>query len=122
MNTDDNLGSLFAEIKKDVTAFLNVKLKIFQLNIYEKGSRTLSFLLMGLVLMFVIFFAILFIFLALGFYLGEVLKSAAAGMGLVALLSLLILLVLFLNRTRFQLWLMELFLSEMTKDDDEDEE
>ncbi len=121
MEKDKNLGSLFSDIKREVMALVNLKLKIFRLDVYEKTSITSSVLLFGLILLLVVFFAVLFLFLALGMFLGECLGSNAAGMGLIALLYLLMFAVLLFQRKSIQAWLVDLFLTELTKNDDGDE-
>lgn len=122
MNKNDNLNTLFSEIKDETKSYFDVKVRLFQLIAYEKGSRISSFILFGVILVLVVFFAVLFLFLALGFYLGEVLHSVGLGMAIVAILYFLVLLVLFLHRNRIQLWITNLVLAEMLKEEDEKNE
>jgi len=101
-------------------AYVTLKLKLFQLVIYEKSGSAMSFLLYGLIVLLVIFFSVLFLFLALGFYLGELMRSMALGMVSVAALYILFLCLLILFRKKIQLWVMNLFLAEITKNDDDE--
>jgi hypothetical protein len=77
--------------------------------------------LYGLILLLVLFFAILFIFLALGLFLGELIGSASVGMALVAVLYLIVMGVLLFSKDKIQMWLTNLFIAEITKNDEEDE-
>ena len=118
---DKDFTTLFSEMKEDVTAYVTLKLKLFQLVIYEKLGRAMSFLLYGLIVLLVIFFAVLFLFLTLGVFLGELMQSMALGMVAMAVLYILSLGLLILFRKKIQLWVMNLFLAEITKNDDDNE-
>lgn len=105
----NDFGSLFQEIKADLTGYVNNRISYFKLNFLERLSQSSSLLAIGLIAAFLGFSAFSFGLMALGFYLGEVLNSNAAGFAVVALcwLILLILVILlrnpiknfFLNRT-----------------------
>lgn len=113
---------LFQEIKKELIGYLTVKLKLFRLDLYEKTSVTASALFFGLGILLIVFFSLFFIFLALGFWLGELLHSIAAGMGIVALIYLIVLFILLLNRQKIRDKLTDLFLGELIKNEEENEE
>ncbi|GHT71160.1 hypothetical protein FACS189455_2300 [Bacteroidia bacterium] len=99
---EKDLGSFFQEIKKELTGYFTAKLKLYRLDLFEKTSKTASFLFFGLAVLLIIFFSIFFIFLAIGFWLGELLGSIAAGMGLVSLIYLILLLILLVNRQKIR--------------------
>ena len=121
LKMDKDFSALFSEIKEDTTAYVTLRLKLFQLVIYEKSGRAMSFLLYGLMVLLVIFFAVLFLFLTLGVYLGELMHSTLLGMVSMAALYILSLCLLILFRKKIQQWVMNLFLAEITKNDDDDE-
>lgn len=116
-----NFNNLFSDIKEDLSAYVNLKIKILQITLYEKTSTLFSLILYGLILLLVLFFAILFIFLALGLFLGELIGSASVGMALVAVLYLIVMGVLLFSKDKIQMWLTNLFIAEITKNDEEDE-
>ena len=64
-------GTVFRELKEDVSAYVELKLELLKLSTYERTGKVIAVLSYGLILLFLAFFAILFIFLALGFFLGD---------------------------------------------------
>ena len=60
-------GTVFRELKEDVSAYVELKLELLKLSTYERTGKVIAVLSYGLILLFLAFFAILFIFLALGF-------------------------------------------------------
>lgn len=104
-----DISSLFQEIKEDLTNYINNRLAYHRLAFLEKVSQVSSLLAIGLIGIFLGFSAFSFGLMALGFYLGEVLQSNAAGFGIVALFWLVLLILIlifykplkefFLNRT-----------------------
>ena len=72
-------GTVFRELKEDVSAYVELKLELLKLSTYERTGKVIAVLSYGLILLFLAFFAILFIFLALGFFLGDWLGSAPPG-------------------------------------------
>ena len=77
-------GTVFRELKEDVSAYVELKLELLKLSTYERTGKVIAVLSYGLILLFLAFFAILFIFLALGFFLGDWLGSSGFGFGIVA--------------------------------------
>ncbi len=120
MEKEKDLGALFSDIKKDLTAYVNVKAKLIKLDLVEKTSVTATLLLFGLAVFLVVFFTLLFVFLALGFWLGGLLGHIAIGMGLIALIYLVILWIMIANRVKIQAKVVDLFLSGLIKEDEID--
>ena len=60
-------GTVFRELKEDVSAYVELKLELLKLSTYERTGKVIAVLSYGLILLFLAFFAILFIFLALVF-------------------------------------------------------
>jgi Gpi18-like mannosyltransferase len=121
-DVEKDFESLFQGIKKELTGYFTAKFKLYRLDLFEKTSRVVSFLFFGLAVLLVLFFSIFFIFLTIGFRLGELLDSIAAGMGLVALIYLILLLILLVNRQRIRNQIIDLFLGELMKDEDKNGE
>ena len=115
---EKNFSTLFTDIKKDLTNYITVKLEILKLDVYEKSSVYSSLLLYGLILVFVVFFAFLFLFLALGLYIGQLLDSFGAGMASIAVLYLTVLGILLRKRKKIQNRLVNLFVEQITQNDD----
>ena len=100
---DKDSGEIFQKLKKDASAYIELKLELLKLNTYERTGKVITLLSYGIILLLLAFFAILFIFLALGFYLGTIFNSLGIGFGIVALLYL----VLIFLTVRFQLMIKE---------------
>lgn len=93
-----DFNSLFQELKTDLTCYLNNRLGYFKLSFLERLGQTSSLLALGLIVTFLAFSVFGFALIALGFYLGELLNSYAAGFGVVALCWLGLLLIILLLR------------------------
>lgn len=93
-------GKIFHELKDDVWAYVELKLELLKLSTYERTGKVIALLSYGLILLFSAFFAIVFIFLALGFLLGDLLSSFGAGFGIVAVLYILFVGIIIMNRGR----------------------
>ena len=106
-------GTVFRELKEDVSAYVELKLELLKLSTYERTGKVIAVLSYGLILLFLAFFAILFIFLALGFFLGDWL-----GFGIVAVLYLLLIGIIIMNRDRISTKVLNEVIAAMTANDD----
>ena len=118
---EKNPGNVFHEMKDDLTAYAELKLELLKLTAYEKGGQIISHLSYDLLLMLLAFFATLFIFLAIGFYLGELLESMGAGFAVVAILYIMLIGIIMKNRKSIQFKIMNIIISALTANDDNDE-
>ena len=80
----------FSGLKNDISTYVETRLELMKLNTYERVAKTMAVFSYGIVLVLLAFFAILFLFLALGFFLGEILNSVALGFLLVVGMYLLL--------------------------------
>ena len=106
-------GTVFRELKEDVSAYVELKLELLKLSTYERTGKVIAVLSYGLILLFLAFFAILFIFLALGFFLGD-----WFGFGIVAVLYLLLIGIIIMNRDRISTKVLNEVIAAMTANDD----
>ena len=111
-------GKVFHELKEDLTAYVGLKLELLKLNTYERTGKVVAILSYGLVLLFLAFFAILFIFLALGFFLGNVFDSYGIGFGIVAILYVLLIGLVVMNKEKISLIVLNEVIAAMTVSDD----
>ena len=109
---EKDAGEIFRELKKDLSAYVELKLELLKLNTYERTGKVIAVLSYGVILLFLAFFAILFIFLALGFFLGDLFGSVGSGFGVVAVLYLL------LNKGRISNKVLTVVISALTTNDD----
>ena len=77
---EKDAGEIFRELKKDLSAYVELKLELLKLNTYERTGKVIAVLSYGVILLFLAFFAILFIFLALGFFLGDLFGSVGSAL------------------------------------------
>ena len=103
-------GTVFRELKEDVSAYVELKLELLKLSTYERTGKVIAVLSYGLILLFLAFFAILFIFLALG--------SSGFGFGIVAVLYLLLIGIIIMNRDRISTKVLNEVIAAMTANDD----
>lgn len=115
---EKNADEIFRELKKDLSAYVELKLELLKLNTYERTGKIIAVLSYGVILLFLAFFAILFIFLALGLYLGELFDSAGSGFGVVAVLYLLLIGLIILNKDRISHTILNIVISALTTNDD----
>ena len=99
---DHNLGSLLEDIKLELLSYINKRMRLFRLDAYDKVSMSASILGYGLIVATIVAFILFFARVGLAFLIGEMLGSLAAGFGIIALLSLFILLVVFIFRRKIK--------------------
>lgn len=96
--TDKSLNTLVEEIKLELLSYINRRVRLFKLDSYEKLSISASAVGYGLIVLAILAVLIFFILIGLAFFIGELLSSLAAGFGIMALFSLLVLFIVFLAR------------------------
>ena len=99
-------GTVFRELKEDVSAYVELKLELLKLSTYERTGKVIAVLSYGL------------IFLALGFFLGDWLGSSGFGFGIVAVLYLLLIGIIIMNRDRISTKVLNEVIAAMTANDD----
>lgn len=121
MNKD--AGSVLEELKKDVSAYIGLKLKLLKLNTYERTANVIAVLSHGAVLMSLAFFVILFLALALAFYIGELFHSIALGFAIVAGVYALLFILISFNKNRIRTRVSNTIIDAMlSKDETNDEQ
>lgn len=115
MNDSENV---FQNLKEDVSAYMELKLELLKLNTYERTGKVISLLSYGLILLFLAFFAVLFIFLALGFFLGEILDVPGSGFAIVALLYVAIIWIIAKNEAKIRTKILNLVIAALAANDD----
>ena len=100
-------GTVFRELKEDVSAYVELKLELLKLSTYERTGKVIAVLSYGLILL-----------LALGFFLGDWLGSSGFGFGIVAVLYLLLIGIIIMNRDRISTKVLNEVIAAMTANDD----
>ena len=119
MDSNFNLNEILSVLKANLKDWIEVRLKLLQLNIYEKTAIAGSLLILGVIIINLLFFALLFAFFSLGFLLGKWLDSLAGGFALISLFYCLILIIVYIFRKRLYISLQNLFLKELNSEPDE---
>ena len=109
----------FAELKEDISTYVELRLELLKLNTYERVAKTMAVFSYGIVLVLLAFFAILFLFLALGFFLGELLGSIVLVVGMYLLLFGI---TMFFKRKITSKVMNEIITAMMSKDEKDNEE
>lgn len=109
---------IFRKLKEDVSTYLELKVELLKLTAYERTGELVSVLSYGLILIFLSFFAILFIFLALGFFLGDLLNSVAVGFSVVVLLYTAFFALVVRNKEKIKLFIINKIIAVLTANDD----
>jgi len=121
--TKKPLGDDINEALDDVKEYINLRIRLIQLNVTEKVAQALANLIATTAAL--IFFILFFLFgsLALGYWLGELLDSAALGFALVAGFYLLIALLLqWSGKKSIRTKLTDTFIREFSNDQTDDDE
>ena len=120
---DNFAEKTFSGLKNDVSTYVETRLELLKLNTYERVAKTMAVFSYGIVLVLLGFFAILFLFLALGFFLGEMLNSVALGFLLVVGMYLLLFFAILWFREKISAKVTnEIITAMMSKDEKEDEQ
>ena len=115
MNMDSgyNLSELISALKADIRDWVEIRLKLLQLNVFEKTAIVGSFLIFGIIIINLLLFAFLFAFIALGFLLGKWINSVAGGFAIICFIYLVILAIMLIFRKAIFTGLQNLLLKEL---------
>lgn len=116
---EKDAGRVFNELKEDVSIYLRLKLRLLRLTATERIARLIAILSHGVILVLFIFFATLFFFLALGFFLGDLLDNTALGFLIVGGIYLLFSFILILGKEWIRVKIMNIVISTIQEDKDE---
>ena len=114
-------GKIFRELKDDVSTYVELKLELLKLSTYERSGQLIAILSYGLILLFLAFFAILFIFLALGFFMGDIFGSMGTGFAFVAVLYLLLIGLIIMNKGRISNTVLNVVIAALNGNDEKDD-
>lgn len=113
---DYNLNELFSALKTEINDWVEIRLKLLQLNVFEKTAIVGSFLIFIVIIINLLFFAFLFAFFALGFLIGKWVNSVAGGFAIISFFYLLMLAVMLIFHKPIFSGLQNLFLKELNSE------
>lgn len=93
-----NVSTLFEEMKDDISNYVTGTIELAKLQAYEKLSKGASVIAVSLIVVYLSLIAFAIILVTIGLYLGELLGSMWQGFGIMALVTILIVLILLLAR------------------------
>ena len=114
-------GEIFRELKKDLSEYVELKLELLKLSTYERTGKVIAVLSYGVILLFLAFFAILFIFLALGLFLGDLFGSVGSGFAIVAILYVLLIGIIILNKNKISEKVLNVVIAALTSNEDKNQ-
>ena len=117
---EKKVSTLFEEMRKDISNFINSTLELGKLEVFEKISLSASAIVYGLMLAGALAIALLFILVTAGLYLGEMLQSYWIGFGVVAAFALLITLIILISGRPFKKKFTSRVVRFLMKNDDND--
>lgn len=113
---------VFNGLKQNISTYCGLQLELLKLNTYERVAKITAILSHGIILILLAFFATLFLFLALGFFLGEVLNSISLGFVIVATLYLLLFFILIASKEKIRLKVSNIIIEAILDKDDHNDE
>jgi len=113
MDSGYNLSEHLSALKAEITEWVETRLKLLQLNVFEKTAIVSSFLIYGIIIINLLFFALLFAFVALGFLIGKWVNSIAGGFAIISFIYLLILCLMLIFHKPIFTGLQNAFLKEL---------
>jgi len=120
MNSNYQLSELLSALKAEIKEWVETRMKLLQLHIFEKTAIVSSFLIFGIIIINLLFFAFLFAFVALGFLLGKWVNSVAGGFAIISCLYLLMLMLMLIFHKSIFTYIQNLLLKELnSKPEDE---
>lgn len=95
-------NSLFEEMKKDVSSYVKNTIELGKLEVFEKMSKGSSILAYVMIILFLGLFALSLVLITVAFYIAQLLQSTWQGFGIVALITIgiVVLVVVFKDRLK----------------------
>jgi len=97
---ESNLENFFRDLKDDVSSYAELKFELLKLNTYERISKVIAIFSYGLLLMTITIITFLFFMLTLVYLINMWCDSTIAGYGIVAILYLILVILVMLNKKR----------------------
>lgn len=119
---ENNAEQIFTDLKENISTYAGLKFRLLKLMAIERTAGILAVFSHRLLLMLFIFFAILFLFIALGFYLGQLLDNLALGFLIVGGIYLLLTLILVWAKSSVQMMLMNKTIQALSANDFDDDD
>lgn len=120
--SDKDLSTLLEEVKLELLSYINSRIRLFKLSSFEKLGISASIMGYGLIVAIVAGFILFFSLFGLAFAIGQMLNNQAAGFGIMALFSLLVLIGVLLSGKGIKRFILNKTIIFIRKVDKADEE
>lgn len=117
---EKKVGTLFEEMKDDLSGYISNRLKLLKLQTYVKTSKVVGLLTYGLIVILLMLLALIMIFNTLAIYLGELLESLPLGYAIVSLFTILVVVIVIFARKSIRSKFTNIMVSSMMSDDDDE--
>lgn len=99
MNEPDK-STFFVDLQRLVVDYVKTRLELTQLVAFEKISKIVAYLVIGVILALLFFFGLLFASVVLGIFLSDLMGSPLFGFGIIALIYLLVFIIILVLRNK----------------------
>ena len=112
----------FDELKELITDYLDARLSLLKLEVFEKTAKVTAALFSSVVVAFLAFFLLFFLSLSAGFFLGQLFGNIALGfLAVTGIYSLLFALVLLRRKEFLEKNIADRVIEELTRKEEDDE-
>lgn len=118
---ENNTEKIFTDLKEEVSAYVELKLRLWKLVAIERTAGVLSSLSHGLILVLFAFFTVLFLFVALGFFLGDLFGSIALGFLIIGGIYFILTFAFVVAKERIRMRLANVFVRALQTSNDKDD-
>lgn len=118
---ENDAEKICSELRADISTYAGLRFRLLKLLAIERAAGIISALSHGLILMFFVFFTILFLFIALGFFLGDLLGNIALGFLIVGGIYGLLTIGFILVKEKVCMKLMNVIISALRMNEDHDD-
>ena len=116
-----DLENIFRKLKDDVSSYTELKLELLKINTYERIGRVIALISYWFLLSVLVLIPLLFAMLALSFLFNRWLDSSVAGFGIVAVLYLILVIIVILNKKRIYLKVINVIISTLITPDEKND-
>lgn len=111
----------FQELKTMLTDYIEARIKLFKLELFEKTAKVSAALFASVLMMMLAFFLLLFLSLSAGFYIGASLGSYGTGFLIVTgVYTIIFGVVVLVKKNTLEKYIVNRVISELTRKEGED--
>lgn len=119
---DKDFNTLLEEVKLELLSYIDKRVRLFKLEAFEKVGISVSKLGYSLIVCLIFASFLFFVLIGLAFFIGELLNSQAAGFGILALFSLLVLVIILICGKKLRSYILNKTIVFMQKVDENEAE